>query len=369
MKILLLTTHLNKGGIGIYTVNLAKYLKKKGVEAGVASSGGELVGILESEGISHHYLNIRTKAEFGLKALKAFPRLAALIKDNGYDIVHAQTRVTQVLAAISGKIAGVPFVSTCHGFFNHRRLSRRLYPCWGKKVVAISNSVKEHLINDLAARPEKVEMIYNGIELERYRSVSAVKDLKLADDMGLDEGAFIVGTIGRLSSVKGYKYLVSAMRELVDSGCRAQLVMVGEGPEEENLKEQIIKLNIEDKVFITPGIVPLEQYMTLFDIFCLPSIHEGLGLSLMEAMAAGRACVASDVGGLAELIKNEEDGILVPVSDTQALCAAMLRLSEDLPLRERLANNARRKAFEEFAIEDNIARMIKLYEGIVNGKL
>jgi glycosyltransferase involved in cell wall biosynthesis len=109
--------------------------------------------------------------------------------------------------------------------------------------------------------------------------------------------------------------------------------------------------------------------MTLFDIFCLPSIHEGLGLSLMEAMAAGRACVASDVGGLAELIKNEEDGILVPVSDTQALCAAMLRLSEDLPLRERLANNARRKAFEEFAIEDNIARMIKLYEGIVNGKL
>ncbi|MDP8298646.1 MAG: glycosyltransferase, partial [Candidatus Tantalella remota] len=289
MRILLLTTHLNRGGIGIYTVNLARYLKKKGIEVGVASSGGDLVSVLGREGITHHYLNIRTKSEFGIKVFKALPRLTALINDKRYDIVHAQTRVTQILASMAGRWTGIPFVSTGHGFFNHRRLSRRLFPCWGEKVVAISNSVKEHLINDLAARPEKVEMIYNGIELERYRSVGSAKDEKLAEDMGLDERMLTVGTIGRLSSVKGYKYLISALKEVVDSGCNVQLVMVGEGPEEDNLKDQIRDLDLEDKVFVTPGEVSLEKYMTLFDIFCLPSIHEGLGLSLMEAMAAGRA--------------------------------------------------------------------------------
>ncbi|MDP8299023.1 MAG: glycosyltransferase, partial [Candidatus Tantalella remota] len=153
--------------------------------------------------------------------------------------------------------------------------------------------------------------------------------------------------------------------EVVDSGCNVQLVMVGEGPEENNLKDQIRDLDLEDKVFITPGEVSLEQYMTLFDIFCLPSIHEGLGLSLMEAMAAGRACIATNVGGLAELITDEQDGILIPVADSQALAVAVKRLAEDFPLRERLANVARKKAFNKFAIEDNIERMIEMYKGVV----
>ena len=109
----------------------------------------------------------------------------------------------------------------------------------------------------------------------------------------------------------------------------------------------------------------MEKYLFLMDIFCMPSMHEGLGLSLMEAMAAGRACIASNVGGLPELITNEKDGILVPPGDSEALSRGILRLLDDGGLRRSLAENARKKAFDDFSIERSVKRTIEVYREVI----
>jgi glycosyltransferase involved in cell wall biosynthesis len=369
MKILLLTTHLNTGGISVYTVNLARYLKKEGVDITVVSSGGDLEDVLARDEVPHIAMDIRTKSEFGIKMWKTLPLLAKLIKNGGFQLVHVQTRVAQVLGWMSERITGVPFISTCHGFFKHRRLSRRFFPCWGEKTIAISKSVREHLLEDFHLKPDRIALIYNGVELERYPFEKAGKDHAFVRSIGISENATIVGTVGRLSPVKGFEYLIDAFKDVVSRKSDIRLLIVGEGPEEDTLKKQVRRLEIADKVLFVSRGAPLEKYLSVLDIFCLPSVREGLGLSLMEAMAAGRACIASDVGGLSELITHGKDGVLVPPKDPGALSAAILDLAGDVPFRQQLAENAHRKAMDTFSIRDSVAKTIKVYEEVIGTRL
>ncbi len=367
MKILLLTTHLNMGGIGIYTVNLARYLAKAGASVTVASSGGDLEGRLREEGVEHFHLDIKTKTELGPAVWKALPRLNRLVRDGGYDILHAQTRVAQVLACVSGKITGRPYISTCHGFFRYKRLGRKLFPCWGDRVIAISESVRRHLVDDFGFPAERVKLVFNGIELENYPSGGPEKDTDLLDSIGLARDATVIGSVGRLSSVKGYKYLVAAFGDLTSGPGRLQLLIVGDGPEKDILREQVSRLGLDENVFMVPGGASLGKYLGLMDVFCLPSVHEGLGLALMEAMASGRACVASDVGGLSELITHEKDGLLVPPEDPRALSESIARLTNDVSLRESFGKKAREKAARNFSIEESVTKTMEVYREVIAG--
>lgn len=365
MKVLLLTTHLNMGGIGIYTVNLARYLKKEGVDVCIATSGGDLLPRLASSDIPIKRVDIKTKAEFGLKMWKSLPQLVKLIREEKIDIVHAQTRVAQVAASILRMLTEVKVVTTCHGFFKHTRLSRKIFPCWGDKAIAISKSVKDHLVADLGVSSDKVDLVYNGIELEKYVSFYPEKDEDLLKSLSLASSSYIIGTVGRLSPVKGYRFLITAMRKIADSKAGVKLLMVGDGPEKEALLKQIDSLGLQENVVITSGNAPLEKYMSLIDIFCMPSVHEGLGLSLMEAMASGRACVASDIGGLSELIVNDFDGVLVKSEDPKAIGEAVLSLLNDDEKRKQFSWNARVKASKEFSIEKSVKETIKVYESVL----
>lgn len=365
MRILLLTTHLNIGGVGVYTVNLAKYLKRNGIYCAVASSGGELVRILTSENIPHFALNIKTKSEFGLRMWKTLPCVVRLVKDNAFDLIHAQTRVAQVLAYLTKKFTRVPFVSTCHGFFRYQRLFRKLIPCWGDRVIAISESVREHLIKDFCVPGHLIEQIYNGIELDKYISQAlADKDYGLMSELGLPRNACVIGAIGRLSQVKGFKYLVTAFKDIAVKNPNVRLLIVGDGPEKKSLERQFHKLGISGKAVLTPGCGSLERYFSIMDIFCLPSIHEGLGMSLMEAMASGRACVAAKTGGIQELITHEQNGLLAPAKSSKALYEAIRRLLNDEAFRRELSENAKNKALKHFSIQDSVRQTIEVYEKV-----
>jgi len=372
MKILLLTTHINVGGIGCYTVNLAKYLKKTAIEVSVASSGGDLEELLKESGVSHLRMDLKTKAEFGIKVIKAVCPLTRLIRKERFDVIHAQTRVAQVLSWIVSRITGIPVVSTCHGFFEHKRLSRKLFPCWGKKVIAISESVREHLSKDFHVPEEKINVVYNGIELDRFLKKNGEIDLKMRDEMSLSRDLMIAGAIGRLSSVKGFIYLVRAFKKVAEQNETARLLIVGEGGEKAILEKEVKNLGLADKVIFETKHMATEDYLSVMDIFCLPSVKEGLGLALIEAMASGRACVASDVGGIPEIIDHEVDGILVPPENPEALAEAIIRLSRAPELRQTFSRRAPQKAQNKFSIEDNVKKTIEVYKEAMkrkNGRL
>jgi glycosyltransferase involved in cell wall biosynthesis len=128
---------MNIGGIGQYIISLAKALKRKRVECFVASSGGELTSELVRLDIRHIHLDMKTKFEFGPKVFRSSSQLARIIKDNKIDLIHAHTRVSQVASYLASRRTGIPYIATCHGYFN-ARLSRKLFDTWGERVIAIS---------------------------------------------------------------------------------------------------------------------------------------------------------------------------------------------------------------------------------------
>jgi len=362
MKILLLTTHINIGGVGFYTVNLAKYLRKMGHEPVVASSGGDLEELLQKAGVKHIKMDLKTKAEFGFKVAKAIHPLTRLVKKEGFCVIHAQTRVAQVAGGIVSRITRVPIISTGHGFFKHERLFRKLFPFWGDKIIAISESVREHLINDFHIDKERVTVVYNGIELDRFLKKSGEIDQNMRKKMSLNQNMMIVGAIGRLSSVKGYIYLVKAFKKFARENENARLLIIGEGGEKPKLEKEVKESGLTNKVIFESKKMATEDYLSVMDIFCQPSIKEGLGLALIEAMASGRACIASNVGGIPEIIDHEVDGILVPPENPPALAEAITRLATNTELRRSFSIRAPRKTADKFSIEDSVKKIAEVYE-------
>jgi L-malate glycosyltransferase len=360
MNILYLANHLNVGGITSYIFSLAKGLKQQGDSVYVASAGGELQERFLAEGINCVQIPIRTKSELSPKIAVSFFKLLAYLKREQIEIIHANTRVTQVLAFYLERFSGKPYVSTCHGFFKPR-LSRKLFPLWGKRAIAISAAVKKHLIADLRVKAELVSMVSNGIDLEKFQLTGKLVKSEAKQALGLGAG-LIIGIVARLSDVKGHIYLIEAMREVVKKIPAAQLLIVGEGKTERDLKELSRSLGLEKSVVFIPSIDDTRKALAAMDVFAMPSLNEGLGLGLMEAMATGLAVVGSDVGGISGLIQNGINGILVKPGSVTELAAALLELLQDEGKRKACGENARLFIHGNFPQEKMIAETRKVYE-------
>jgi glycosyltransferase involved in cell wall biosynthesis len=361
MRVLLLATHLNIGGVAVYTVNLARALKKKNISVWVGSSGGDLVKALEKNGIFHLPLDVKTKFEFNLKLIPALFKLLVFIKKNNIDIIHAGTRVTQVLAYLCSRLSPASYVSTCHGFFKKTRISRRLFGAWGNHVIAISDVVREHLVKDLNVKRENVFLIYNGVDVEAF-SHPIDKDEKgiLKSNLGLAKSP-VIGSISRLSPVKGLRYLLFAMKDILREMPEARLLLVGEGPSKEHLLELSRKLGIDNNVFFALNTTQTQRFLSIIDIFIFYSLEEGLGLSLLEALASGKPCVASNVGGVSSIVEDGITGLLVPPKDTHALKDAIIRLLKDRRLGASLAKEGNSLVKKKFSLEKMVERVIDVY--------
>lgn len=347
MNILLLTTHLNTGGISSYCLTLARGLKARGHEVYLACAGGELIATLKETGVIYIPIPIRTKAEINPKIIISLWKLRRFIRKHNIELVHANTRVTQVLASLIQKYTGVSYISTCHGFFK-RRLFRRIFPCWGKKIIAISEQVKGHLISDFGIREADIRIVHNGIDLERFRRATSEERRAARENLALAEGP-VIGIIARLSDVKGHLYLIEAMKEVIEKVPAAQLVIAGEGRMKPQLISLACRLKIGKNVRFVPNLADTRQVLWALDLFVLPSLKEGLGLALMEAMSVGLAVVGSDVGGIRTLIQHESSGMLVTPADSRSLAGAILALLGDKQKRELFGNQARQFIQQNFS--------------------
>lgn len=361
MKILLLTTHLDFGGIGIYCISLAKALKERGHDVRIASKGGALLNELENYGIRHIEINIRTKSELSPLLWKSRFILERIFKQWQPDIIHAQTRVAQVLAWMIFKKTGISYISTCHGFFRPR-LSRKLFGFWGKKVIAISDAVREHLVNDLKVKKDKVVLINNGIDIKKFGiPVSDKEKNAYKSRIGIKPGP-VVGVIARLSPVKGHRFLLSAVKELLKQYPNLQLLIVGDGPSKKEIIELTMKLGIGNCTFIEESAIDTRLSLSVMDVFVLPSVQEGLGLSLLEAMAAGVPVVGSNVGGVYSLIKDAHTGLLVAPQDSEALAAAISRLLSGRKNAMEMAARAKDFVKEKFSLDEMAKNVEAIYE-------
>ena len=358
MNILFIANHLNTGGISSYLFTLASGLKEKGHNIYLASDSGELSDKFMAAGIQLISIPLKTKKEISPKIILSFLRLRKIVRLKNINLIHSHSRTTQVLGNLLSRAQVIPHIFTCHGFFKPK-LSRRLFPCWGEHIIAISQEVNAHLINDFKLDKQKITVIHNGIDIKNFGDFS--KRDQLRKNLGISD-SLVIGTIGRLSSVKGQIYLIRAMPEVIKVFPQARLLIVGVGKIKDALISETEDLGIRGNVLFIPKTDDTNALLCAMDIFLMPSLQEGLGLALMEAMAQGLAVVGSAVGGIKTLIVDQVNGLLIPPADVQGITAAIIKLAKDSQLRRNLGVNARKLITESFTKRQMVDKTEAVYK-------
>ncbi len=366
MNILFINSHLNVGGITSYLYTLSRQYIKRGHKVYLASAGGVRADEFEKLGVVLFQVPLKTKSEVNPKVFCHVPRFLKFIKEQKIDIIHSHTRVAQVLGQVLSWISGVPYVSTCHGFYK-KRWFRLLFPSWGEASVAISPPVRDHLIQDFRMTEEKVFLIRNGIDLEAFYELTDDRREETRKNFNVTK-APVLGMVSRLADTKGHDVLINAMPKILEKFPNTLLFIAGEGKMEAKLKQQVVDLKLQDHVQFAPVFNPSGRILSLFNIFVMPSIDEGFGLSGMEAQVVGLPVVASDVGGIPTFVHHEKTGLLVPPGDSQKLAEAIIRVCEDKELAARLGRQARQFIHENFSSVVMAEKILAMYKSVLQKK-
>lgn len=366
-KILHLTTHLNIGGITSYIELTGARMIKKGYRIGILSSGGNVGEELKSQGFDVFQFAIRTKSELHLKLYWNLPAIKELVKKEQVDLLHAHTRVTQVLAFLISKLSGIPFVTTAHGFYKPR-LSRKLFGCWGERVIAISPMVAEELKKTHKVREDKIRLIQNAIDLDEFQKRYSQKDpIALRRELGIPADAWVIGSVSRLVEDKGHAYLVEAVQKLKKNIPQIFLIILGDGREKGNLEQLIKKLNLRDSVKMIPAVRDVTGVLSVMNIFVHPATHrEGFGFSIAEAMAVKKPVIATNIWAVNSIIQDGVNGYLVEPKSADGLAKAVKFVADHPEAAKVVAENGQRTALKLCSLDRMVSEMEKVYEEVVD---
>lgn len=362
-KILHLTTHLNTGGITTYIQGLIVPMRNLGFEISVLSSGGNCEQGFKQLDAQVWNFPIKTKSELHPKLYWHLPEIARLCRDQQIDLIHAHTRVTQVMAFWLGIMTGIPVVTTCHGFYK-RRLGRRINPAWGKVAIAISEPVAAHLKNDFHRKAESICLVHNGINIihlaEEYSRLSAAEAKKI---FGFNPENKIIGMVARLIKDKGHDYLIRAFEVLIKDFPGIRLLIVGDGRERKPLEKLVHNLGLKDQVVFTGNIMNVAPALAAMDIFAFPATwREGFGLSIIEAMACGKPVIVTNIWALNSLIRDHSTGLLIEPKSETDLIRALSSLLSDNRLCESLGSEGKKMVESFFSIEHMAKGIAAVYQ-------
>ena len=302
--------------------------------------------------------------------LKAFFALIKILRHEHPDIVHTHTSKAGISGRWAAFFAGVPIIiHTPHGhvFWGYSGRCKTLFyivlekltACITDKIIALTEQEKKDHIHFHIAPEDKFSVVHSGIDLDRFSNLS-VDPAAMKRSLEIPEGNLVVGTTGRLTHVKGHRYLIEAASKIMNIRPDTTFVFLGDGELSDELKNIASKLGIEENVKF-PGWRPdVAEVMSIFDVFVLPSLNEGMGRVLVEAMALGKPIVASDVGGISDLVIHDRNGYLVPVGDVETLAARIKELLDDFGKREKMGNMGRRYA-AKYSSEEMVKKIDQLY--------
>jgi glycosyltransferase involved in cell wall biosynthesis/peptidoglycan/xylan/chitin deacetylase (PgdA/CDA1 family) len=289
-------------------------------------------------------------------------QIADYVRENGIDLVHSHNPLVCHYAVAAAKLGGAKAsVNTVHGVqtLGLPLWAKALYgmSCWGSdRVVCVSQMVKTEFDRKIPAKKGLATVIANGIDVEALLEVERKPSA----------GEFVIGTIGRFVPVKGHRFLLDAFARIADRYPNCRLAFLGYGELDSELQEQCERLGLRSKTTFRGWSRDVAGYLSGIDLFVLPSLSEGLPLTLLEAMAAGVPAVASAVGGIPEVIERSGAGWLCPPGDILALAGAICSAMDAPDLRQKgLAGRADVLRFHSAGQMAN--RYLELFESLVNG--
>lgn len=307
--------------------------------------------------------------------LRAFISLYTLMVKGGFDVVHCHTSKGGFLGRVAARLANArviiysPHGDIFEGYFGKTKtfaftaLERFAARFTDKIITLTKNGIHPYLKAGIG-KESQYDFIYNGVDVASLEKKKCDK-IQKRRELGIDAGSFVVVTAGRLVPVKGQAYLISALGEIVKEAPNVLLVILGDGELRSSLEEQARALKREDRVLFLGMRNDVPEIVSCSDVFALPSINEGFGVALLEAMAVKCPIVATDVGGVPEVILDGVTGILVPPKDPAQLAKGILKLIKDPQLSARLAESGYQRLKTLFDIQNTVSKMELLYSDLV----
>ena len=364
MKILLLITKGEIGGAQNFLANLAQGLKnKEGVSPTIACGEGDfLANFAKKEGIDFfRFKNLLRSG--GFSNFKFFIDFFKYLRNNNFDVIHLNSS-NALIGAMIAKMASpkTKIIFTVHGLsildsnYKASYLKKFLYKSFFKwnflfldKIVFVSQKNLDFLTKNIRSITKKSFLIYNGIQvdfLEREESRRILLD-KIGE---MDDNIFLMGSIGRLAYQKNYEFLLNNFNEVKKIKSEIKLILIGEGPKRKEYEKIILEKNLENSVFLLGEMPNASKYLKGLDLFVLPSIYEGLSISLIEAYLARINSIASLVGGNEEIIGQEHCFKLNDLNDFLRVFKVSLDFKSGQLDKDR------------FSLNDMVNKYLNLYE-------
>jgi glycosyltransferase involved in cell wall biosynthesis len=324
----------------------------------------ELLARLRSAGV--RVIGLRRRGRFDLWAWRPLLRL---LRCERIDVLHAHLFGSNVWASVLGRIARVPVVIAHEHMWAYNGgglrplIDRELIARLADTFVAVSQQGRRSMIEVERIPAERVVVVTNGIP-----EMAAGDGARIRDELGIPPQAPLVGSVGHLRAEKAYEVLIEAAGELLPERPQLRVLIAGEGPERDSLERLSATLELGAAVTLAGARDDIPDLLAALDVAVCCSDFEGGPLSVMEYMAAGLPVVATRVGGLPELVRDDETGVLVPARDPRALALALAELLDDPARRRELGAAGRELVRSDYGIDAWVASLESLYLSLLERK-
>jgi len=350
-RVLLLAGVFEVRGSTATTLRLAERLPEQGFEPLVVCSDAERLSSEVRRELSIRQYHGLSKRLIGWLARR---RLTADFADQPPDLIHVQSSQVVSLGARLADEWGVPLVVSVHEVLQSQ--DRIELPRSVRKILAVSEAVGESLVDRMGVSADRVVVVPGGVDVPDVQRLVGVLE---------PDHVPSVGTAGPLEAVKGLPYFLNAAQKVLAAGRDAEFLVAGAGPEENNLRRLAGDLGIRDRVTFLPNRPDFSDALAAMDVFCLPSLQQGLGTIMLEAMSLARPVIASAVGGVCSVLRDGETGMVVPPEDSAALAGRMLSLLDDPVAARTIGEAGRRDVLARFGTVTMVERTVSVYKEVI----
>jgi glycosyltransferase involved in cell wall biosynthesis len=361
--ILHITFNMHIGGTEQVIRNLVEGLDPAQYTSSILCIDGEIGPWgkeLQTKGFQHFCWQRKPGLDTGL-----IRKISQLIRSEGIDILHCHQYTPYSYGCFGSLLSRVPVIFTEHGRFypdfgtTKRRCINPLLQFKTAAITAISAATKVALVEHENFTERRIEVIYNGIA-DLADSLKDDNKQALRQSLTLDPAEIVFGTISRLDTIKNQTMMIKAFAQALTIQPNIKLLIVGDGPERDTLHQLTADLQLNEAVVFTGFQANPQAYLSLMDVFLLPSLSEGTSMTLLEAMSFSKPSIATAVGGTPEILQHEKTGLLIENKDQQGLCDAITTLAGDATLRSTFGSNARRSYETHFTL----GAMSRAYEAL-----
>jgi glycosyltransferase involved in cell wall biosynthesis len=365
-KLLHIVSSLQQGGAETVLISLVKSLEDTFDQAVIYFHDGPLRGNLDRMGVPVYHVNGQL---FRYDPFFMF-RLFCVVHKFKPSVMHTCLWAANLFGRVLGKVLRIPTFCALHAMPVHEGMIRNYFdryaPIAPAGYIAVSAGVARSAIDLLSLPADRIETVPNGIDVE-YLSLSASIDSVTRDQLGCTQDHFIIGSVGRLVPVKNYPALLRSFYELHQKYDHVRLLIVGDGPERENLETQAKELTIKPYVIFV-GLQPAVSYYSLFNCFVQSSHCEGMSLALLEALSFSLAAVVTGTNDQHDVIDHEIHGLVVEPNHVSALTGALERLITDRLLCHKLGAAARNHVQTHFSLNAMSTHYRKIFEHAISFK-